>query len=106
MAEAVPGTIYYAKCSRTLLCRYKSEKLYVGSQSGITEMDYVPAGCTKCGMVITVNIQDPKTYDHCPTCKGELHIYFKTGAEIPNGPYLCPKCEQNTLNFEIAGFLK
>ena len=106
MPEAVHGTMYYAKCSRTVLCRYKSEKLYVGSQSGITEIDYVPAGCMKCGLVTTVNILDPKTSDHCPTCKQKLHIYFKSGAENPNGPYRCPKCEKETLTFELAGFMR
>ena len=106
MPEAIHGTIYIAKCSRTLLCRYKSEKLHVGSQYGITEVDYVPAGCKKCGEVITVNIRDPKSSTHCPTCKVKLHIYLKTGAEIPEGEYLCPKCEKETLSFEIAGFMR
>lgn len=106
MPDAVQGTLYFAKCTRNLLCRFKSEKLHVGSQYGITEVDYVPAGCTECQHIISVNIRDQKTSDHCPTCKGKLHIYLKSGNEIPSGSYLCPKCQHNTLVFELAGFVR
>jgi hypothetical protein len=106
MPEAVHGTIYIAKCTRTLLCRYKSEKLHVGSQYGITDLDYVPAACTTCQLITTVNILDNKTSNHCPTCKEPLHLYMQSGAENPKPANLCPKCQQNTLVFEIAGFMR
>ncbi len=106
MPEAVQGTIYIAKCTRNLFCRFKSEKLHTGSQYGITEVDYVPAGCTNCQHIIAVNVRDTRTSDHCPTCKGKLQFYIKTGREVPTGPYLCPKCQHETLIFELAGFVR
>lgn len=106
MLESVPGTIYTAKCNRRLVCRYKSEKLYVGGHSGITEVDYVPVGCIKCKHIFTINMNEATPPDHCLSCKGKLYYYFQTGANIPKGTYLCPKCEHQSLEFELSGFIR
>ncbi len=106
MAESVHGTVYIARCTRSIVCRYKSEKLYVGSQYGIKDVDYIPVGCTTCQNIFTINTRDPKPPKICPTCKEPLHFYLVSGADIPQANNLCPKCQHDTLNFEIAGFMR
>ncbi|TFH26684.1 MAG: hypothetical protein E4G98_06830 [Promethearchaeota archaeon] len=110
------GTSLNVKC----LCGFSTYTPQGAGMLTYEKEDWEPAYCSHCSEVVSVNIK--KLNQNCPKCKGAIVLYNDISLQrkkplatdvhlkehcwgdfiLPVTYYLCPKCRNKTMWFEIG----